>query len=36
MTPGTQPSRVNKMLRKKLRIRPVIKTATGGRTTQKK
>jgi hypothetical protein len=36
MTPGTQPSSVSRILRKKLRMRPVIKTATGGKTTQKK
>jgi len=36
MTPGIQPSKVRRMLRKKLAIRPVISTASGGSTTQKK
>src|SRR2546423_1708897 len=36
MTPGIQPSKVKIMLRKKLAIRPVISTARGGNTTQKK
>jgi hypothetical protein len=36
MTPGIQPSKVNTMLSKKLPSRPVISTATGGNTTQKK
>src|SRR5207244_12644700 len=36
MTPGIQPSKVRRMLRKKLASRPVISTATGGSTTQKK
>jgi hypothetical protein len=36
MTPGIQPSNVKIMLRKKLAIRPVMSTASGGKTTQKK
>src|SRR5438552_8473997 len=36
MTPGIQPSKVKIRLRKKLAIRPVMSTATGGSTTQKK
>ncbi len=36
MTPGIQPSKVNRILRKKLPTRPVSNTATGGNTTQKK
>ena len=36
MTPGIQPSNVKMMLRKKLAMRPVISTASGGNTTQKK
>src|SRR5438270_8949999 len=36
MTPGIQPSNVKMMLSRKLAIRPVISTATGGNTTQKK
>ncbi len=36
MTPGIQPSNVKMMLRKKLAIRPVMSTASGGKTTQKK
>ena len=36
MTPGIQPSNVKMMLRKKLAMRPVISTASGGKTTQKK
>src|SRR5438874_10665117 len=36
MTPGIQPSNVKIMLRKKLAMRPVISTASGGSTTQKK
>src|SRR5882724_5353457 len=36
MTPGIQPSKVKIMLRKKLAIRPVMSTASGGKTTQKK
>ena len=36
MTPGIHPSSVRRMLRKKLAIRPVIKTANGGSTMQKK
>src|SRR5207247_531466 len=36
MTPGIQPSNVKIRLRKKLAMRPVMSTATGGRTTQKK
>ena len=36
MTPGIQPNNVRMMLRKKLPIRPVIRTANGGSTTQKK
>src|SRR5262249_15895233 len=36
MTPGIQPSKVKIRLRKKLPIRPVISTASGGKTTQKK
>src|SRR6266513_5971835 len=36
MTPGIQPSNVKIMLRKKLAIRPVVSTASGGKTTQKK
>jgi hypothetical protein len=36
MTPGIQPSNVKIMLRKKLAMRPVISTASGGNTTQKK
>jgi len=36
MTPGIQPSKVRMRLRKKLPIRPVISTAKGGSTTQKK
>src|SRR5207249_7815842 len=36
MTPGIQPSKVKIRLRKKLAIRPVMSTASGGKTTQKK
>src|SRR5262249_14480770 len=36
MTPGIQPSKVKMRLRKKLAMRPVISTASGGSTTQKK
>jgi len=36
MTPGIQPSNVKIRLRKKLAMRPVISTASGGKTTQKK
>src|SRR5207245_10119865 len=36
MTPGIQPSKVKIRLRKKLAMRPVISTASGGSTTQKK
>src|SRR6266516_5582906 len=36
MTPGIQPSNVKIRLRKKLAMRPVMRTATGGSTTQKK
>jgi len=36
MIPGIQPSNVNTILSKKLPSRPVISTATGGNTTQKK
>src|SRR5713101_9287795 len=36
MTPGIQPSKVKTRLRKKLAMRPVISTASGGSTTQKK
>src|SRR5437762_10463558 len=36
MIPGIQPSNVKMTLRKKLAIRPVISTASGGNTTQKK
>src|SRR5881396_3128542 len=36
MTPGIQPSNVKIRLRKKLAIRPVMSTASGGKTTQKK
>jgi hypothetical protein len=36
MTPGIQPNNVRMMLRKKLPMRPVINTASGGKTTQKK
>src|SRR5262245_22839356 len=36
MTPGIQPSNVKMILRKKLAMRPVISTANGGNTTQKK
>src|ERR1700724_978502 len=36
MTPGIQPNNVRIMLRRKLPMRPVIKTASGGKTTQKK
>src|SRR5262245_4618369 len=36
MTPGIHPSKVKIRLRKKLAIRPVISTASGGKTTQKK
>ena len=32
MTPGTQPSKVSSRLKMKLRMRPVIKTATGSCT----
>src|SRR5436190_16672631 len=36
MTPGIQPSNVKTRLRKKLAMRPVSSTASGGKTTQKK
>jgi hypothetical protein len=36
MTPGIQPSSVKIKLRKKLAMRPVISTASGGKITQKK
>src|SRR6266403_3417397 len=36
MTPGIHPSKVKMRLRKKLAMRPVISTASGGNTTQKK
>jgi hypothetical protein len=36
MIPGIHPSSVRIMLRRKLATRPVIKTASGGNTTQKK
>src|SRR4030095_1622756 len=36
MTPGIQPSKVKMRLRKKLAMRPVNSTASGGNTTQKK
>jgi hypothetical protein len=36
MTPGIQPSKVEMRLRKKLTMRPVMSTARGGSTTQKK
>lgn len=36
MTPGIHPNNVRIILRKKLPIRPVNKTASGGNTTQKK
>src|SRR5215469_18884803 len=36
MTPGIQPSKVKIRLRKKLAIRPVNSTASGGSATQKK
>src|SRR5207237_5582587 len=36
MTPGIQPSKVKIRLKKKLAIRPVINTASGGSTMQKK
>src|SRR6266568_3073607 len=36
MTPGIQPSKVKTRLRKKLAMRPVRSTASGGSTTQKK
>src|SRR5215471_1078541 len=36
MTPGIQPSKVKMRLRKKLAMRPVSSTASGGNTTQKK
>src|ERR1051325_7405825 len=36
MTPGIQPSSVKIRLRKKLAMRPVKRTASGGKTTQKK
>src|ERR1041385_1164351 len=36
MTPGIHPSKVKMMLRKKLAMRPVMSTASGGSTTQKK
>src|SRR5215475_10584810 len=36
MTPGIQQSNVKMRLRKKLAMRPVISTASGGNTTQKK
>jgi hypothetical protein len=36
MTPGIHPSNVKMRLRKKLAMRPVMSTASGGNTTQKK
>jgi hypothetical protein len=36
MTPGNQPSKVKRILSKKLAMRPVMSTASGGKTTQKK
>src|SRR6266581_4937725 len=36
MTPGIPPSNVKIRLRKKLPMRPVMSTASGGKTTQKK
>jgi hypothetical protein len=36
MTPGTHPARVRRRLRIKLSMRPVMRTAIGGKATQKK